>query len=75
MLVLVNLKRVNNTLLTKCLLSVCGPVYFILSENEKTTSITAPFFAPGESYFGGAMKVSVCIDIIVQDCDIRTHKC
>lgn len=58
----------------KCLLSVCGQLYFILSEDKKITSIMSLFSCEGRLTVGG-LKVSVCIDIIVQGCDIRKRKC
>lgn len=60
----------------KCLLCVCGQLYFILSDGGKKYAIMAPFFSV-RGVFGGRMctlKVSVCIDLIVQGCDVRNTR-
>lgn len=47
MLVSVNLKTSEQDFIDKCLLSVCGQLYFILSDDKKITSIMPLFSSEG----------------------------
>lgn len=47
MLVSVNLKTSEQDFIDKCLLSVCGQLYFILSDDKKITSIMSLFSREG----------------------------
>lgn len=52
------------------------PVVFYIIRRGKKYAIMAPFFSV-RGVFGGRMctlKVSVCIDLIVQGCDVRNAR-